>query len=64
MTIKEVLEAQLDAAIAGLVHARAGIATEMGKERFNEVEQQLETAVFHLQDIQFNWLSLSNNRPI
>ncbi|MBS4099267.1 MAG: hypothetical protein KGZ83_20850 [Sulfuricella sp.] len=60
MTLQNVLEAQIDAAIKGLVHARARITLEAKEsEAVREVLQQLETVSFHLQDIQYNWLSLN-----
>ncbi len=59
MTLQDVLEAQIDAAIRGLMHARAGLAAEAGDSEPHEVARQLETVSHHLQDIQYNWLSLS-----
>jgi hypothetical protein len=59
MTLQDVLEAQIDAAIRGLMHARAGLAAEADASEPHEVARQLETVSHHLQDIQYNWLSLS-----
>lgn len=59
MTLQDVLEAQIDAAIRGLMHARAGLAADDGVAELHDVSRQLETVSYHLQDIQYNWLSLT-----
>lgn len=59
MTLQDVLEAQIDAAIRGLMHARAGLVADDGESEPQEVSRQLETVSHHLQDIQYNWLSLT-----
>ena len=62
MKLNEVIEIQIDTAIAGLMRTRAKIVGKADtKECFREIDQQLETVAFHLQDIQYNWLSLMQN---
>lgn len=68
MLIKEVIEQQIDAIVAELLRARrqVGLATE--KTEFAEIGTRLETAGFHLQDVQNNWMSLARShaagRPV
>ncbi|MBZ0092076.1 MAG: hypothetical protein K8F27_07640 [Sulfuricellaceae bacterium] len=68
MLIKEVIEQQIDAIVAELLRARrqVGMATE--KTEFAEIGSRLETAEFHLHDVQNNWMSLARShageRPI
>lgn len=59
MTMQDVLEAQIDAAIKGLQRARTALAKSREDQ---EVTQHLETVSHHLQDIQFNWLNLSQRQ--
>lgn len=59
MTLRDVLEAQLETAIGGLMRARADIVGETDQESSREIYQQLETVSHHIQDIQYNWLSLA-----
>ncbi len=62
MKLNEVIEIQIDSAIAALVRTRAKIAGKAEiEEDLHEIDHQLETVAFHLQDIQFNWLSLMQN---
>ena len=62
MKLNEVIEIQIDTAIAGLVRTRAKIAGKtVVREDLHEIDRQLETVAFHLQDIQYNWLSLMQN---
>lgn len=63
MKLNEVIEIQIDTAIAGLMRTRAKIIGKKAdsREDFHEIDQQLETVSFHLQDIQYNWLSLMQN---
>lgn len=59
MKLNEAIEIQIDTAIAGLVRARAKITGKAdNREDLHEIDRQLETVAFHLQDIQYNWLSL------
>ena len=59
MQLNEVIETQIDTVIAGLVRARAKLTGQRGtRVDMCEIDSQLETAAFHLQDIQNNWLSL------
>lgn len=59
MHLNEVIETQIDTVIAGLVRARAKLTGQSGtRVDLREIDHQLETAAFHLQDIQNNWLSL------
>lgn len=63
MNLSEIIENQIDAAIAGLLRTREGISGKTDtREDLREIDRQLETAAFHLQDIQYNWLSLMQNR--
>jgi uncharacterized sporulation protein YeaH/YhbH (DUF444 family) len=63
MKLNEVIEIQIDTAIAGLMRTRAKIAGKADvREDLDEIDRQLETVAFHLQDIQYNWLSLMQNR--
>jgi len=62
MNLNEVIENQIDTAIAGLICTRAKISGKTDtREDNHEIDRQLETVAFHLQDIQFNWLSLMQN---
>ena len=62
MKLNEVIEIQIDSAIAGLMRTRAKITGKMGvREDLREIDQQLETVAFYLQDIQHNWLSQMQN---
>jgi hypothetical protein len=62
MKLNEVIEIQIDTAIAGLMRTRAKLVGKAdNREDFHEIDQQLETVAFHLQDIQYNWLSLMQN---
>lgn len=59
MKLNEVIEIQIDTAIVGLMRTRAKIVGKAdSREEFHEIDQQLEAAAFHLQDIHYNWLSL------
>lgn len=59
MQLNEVIETQIDTVIAGLVRARAKLTGQAdNRDELYEIDHQLETAAFHLQDIQNNWLSL------
>lgn len=59
MQLNEVIETQIDTVIAGLVRTRAKLAGQSDIHMdFHEIDHQLETVAFHLQDIQNNWLSL------
>jgi len=59
MQLNEVIETQIDTVIAGLVRTRAKLAGQADiREDFHEIDHQLETVAFHIQDIQNNWLSL------
>lgn len=62
MQLNEVIEIQIDSAIAGLVRTRAKLIGQVDiREDFHEIDRQLETVAHHLQDIQYNWLSLMQN---
>lgn len=62
MKLNEVIEIQIDTAIAGLMRTRAKLVGKAeSREDFHEIDQQLETVAFHLQDIHYNWLSLMQN---
>jgi len=59
MQLNEVIETQIDTVIAGLVRTRAKLAGQGDISMdYHEIDHQLETVAFHLQDIQNNWLSL------
>lgn len=62
MKLNEIIEIQIDTAIAGLVRTRASITGQSDiRADFHEIDRQLETVAFHLQDIQYNWLALMHD---
>ena len=60
MKISEIIHAQLEAAIAGLCHARDKIA-HMKPDETQEIGRQIKSAAFYLEDIQYNWNTLERN---
>ncbi|GAO36159.1 hypothetical protein SCT_1560 [Sulfuricella sp. T08] len=61
MNINEIIHSQLEAAITGLSRARDGlVGMKPGETR--EVGRQIESAVFYLEDIQYNWASWERSR--
>lgn len=60
MNINEIVQYQLNAAIAGLTRARDRIAG-MKPDDTHEIGRQIESAAFYLEDIQYNWSSLVRN---
>lgn len=56
MNINEIVQYQLNAAIAGLTRARDRIAG-MKPDDTHEIGRQIESAAFYLEDIQYNWHS-------
>jgi hypothetical protein len=63
MMLNEVIEIQIDTAIAGLVRTRAEIAGKTDiREDLHEIALRLETVAFQLHDIQYNWHSLMQNQ--
>jgi len=61
MNINEIIHNQLEAAIAGLSRARDSLVG-MKPDETREVGQQIESAAFYLEDIQYNWASLEQSR--
>jgi hypothetical protein len=57
MNIDEVVQHQIDAAIAGLTRARDKIAG-MKPDDTHEIGRQIDSAASYLEDIQYNWSSL------
>lgn len=63
MNIHEIVQSQLNAAIIGLTRARDKIAG-MKPDDTHEIGQQIESAAFYLEDIQYNWSSLVRSYAI
>lgn len=65
MKLNEIIEIQIDTAIAALMCTRARIVGKAdSRADFREIDQQLDTVAFHLQDIQYNWLSLMQSHQV
>ncbi|HUW51098.1 MAG TPA: hypothetical protein VMV75_08810 [Sulfuricella sp.] len=63
MNINEIIQSQLNAAIAGLTRARDKIAG-MKPDDTHEIGQQIESAAFYLEDIQYNWPALVRSHAV
>lgn len=60
MKINEIIHSQLEAAIAGLCHARDSIV-HMKPDETQEIGRKIKSAAFYLEDIQYNWNTLERN---
>ena len=57
MKLQDIMQGQLDSAIAGLLRIRDGVAVAGTAEKFERIGHDLEWVLSHLEDIRHNWYS-------
>lgn len=58
MRLQEIMQAQIDSVMSGLMRIRQNLAMAGTRDEREMIECELERVASHLEDIQHNWLAL------
>lgn len=63
MQPQEIMQAQIDSAMAGLTRIRERLGNAGTAEKLEQIGHDLEWAASHLEDIRHVWASLKSSTP-